>query len=159
MSKKKIVFFLFLIIFIAMCVFYALQMRDYKKIEIFDVSGITDGTNQFLYDVDAPLDSDYIVVSGYCYQNFTKYQTILYKILLKREDGTYFSIKTQPIERNDLVEEDEGLSFSKVGFYGRVSKGLDFSNHYYEVCYYIKLNRSEEYIINTNHYMGTREDN
>ena len=74
MSKKKIVFFLFLIIFIAMCVFYALQMRDYKKIEIFDVSGITDGTNQFLYDVDAPLDSDYIVVSGYCYQNFTKYQ-------------------------------------------------------------------------------------
>lgn len=158
--RIKMVILGYVVAFTCFLLFYKLQVNEYGKTYSINISNISDRTDDFEYMVDLPVDSDYIVLSGYAYQTQVEYKKIDYKIiLLNQKTGKAFCVKTQPIERKDLVEKNSNLSFSKVGLYGRVSKGAGaFSENYYEICYLIKINDEDECIVHTGFFMGTPEE-
>lgn len=158
--RRKIIVIGYGLAFLALFLFYQLQMHEYAGFQKIDIANAEDKTAEFQYGVDAPIDSTYIVISGYAYQTFMDYKTIDYKIvLLNKRTGETFSIKTQPVERQDLLKNDTALHFAKVGLYGRVSKKAGaFSQNYYEICYLITINNENSYVIHTGSYMGTAED-
>lgn len=158
--QKRIIIWGYVITLSALLLFCGLQKAEYERIYDIDIANISDKTSEFEFGVDDPVDSDYIVVSGYAYQVKEPYKSIDYKIvLLNQKTGKAFYVKTQPVERKDLVEADPDLPFAKIGIYGRVSKAAGaFSENYYEICFLLRIN-SEESIVHTGHYMGTLEEN
>lgn len=158
--QKKIIILGYGMTLLALLLFCGLQKAEYERTYDIDITNISDKTSGFKYDVDEPVDSDYIVISGYAYQVKEAYKSIDYKIvLLNQKTGKAFYVKTQPIERKDLVEADSDLQFAKVGIYGRISKAAgEFSENYYEICFLLRID-GEESIVHTGHYMGTPEEN
>ena len=82
--QKRIIIWGYVITLSALLLFCGLQKAEYERIYDIDIANISDKTSEFEFGVDAPVDSDYIVVSGYAYQVKEPYKSIDYKIVLKQ---------------------------------------------------------------------------
>lgn len=157
-NKKRAVILLYLCAFLMTAIYIAIRWKEYTLFCPFDITQYTDVTEQAVFDVENLIDSDYVIINGYCYLPNYEYKTIKYDVvLLEQNNGLAYKIPTQVVERPDLLEDNNSLDFDKVGFYARASKKKgQFGARYYEICYLLSL-EDNQYVVHSGQYMGTSE--
>lgn len=104
------------------------------------------------YDIEDIIYSDIdIVIKGWLVQIGSNNKYINRSILLKDDDGTIISIKTEAENRSDLAEKNTSETiYSKCGLIGRVKKDKLDKGKKYQVGFMIINQDEKEEVIFTN---------
>ena len=104
------------------------------------------------YDIEDIIYSDIdIVIKGWLVQIGSNNKYINRSILLKDDDGTIISIKTEAENRSDLAEKNTSETiYNKCGLIGRVKKDKLDKGKKYQVGFMIINQDEKEEVIFTN---------
>ena len=147
--QKKIV--LSSLIIISFSIYFFIE-RDFEKVK--EVKNVEDSYDiEVEYDIEDIIYSDIdIVIKGWLVQIGSNNKYINRSILLKGDDGTIISIKTEAENRSDLAEKNTSETiYNKCGLIGRVKKdkldkGKKFSDIYDLLALRINQDEKEEVI-------------
>ena len=137
MQKKIVLSSLIVIIIISFSIYFFIE-RDFEKVK--EVKNVEDSYDiEVEYDIEDIIYSDIdIVIKGWLVQIGSNNKYINRSILLKGDDGTIISIKTEAENRN------------KCGLIGRVKKDKLDKGKKYQVGFMIINQDEKEEVIFTN---------
>ena len=142
MQKKIVLSSLIVIIIISFSIYFFIE-RDFEKVK--EVKNVEDS-----YDIEVESDID-IVIKGWLVQIGSNNKYINRSILLKGDDGTIISIKTEAENRSDLAEKNTSETiYNKCGLIGRVKKDKLDKGKKYQVGFMIINQDEKEEVIFTN---------
>ena len=147
MQKKIVLSSLIVIIIISFSIYFFIE-RDFEKVkEVKNVDDI-----EVEYDIEDIIYSDIdIVIKGWLVQIGSNNKYINRSILLKDDDGTIISIKTEAENRSDLAEKNTSETiYNKCGLIGRVKKDKLDKGKKYQVGFMIINQDEKEEVIFTN---------
>ena len=147
MQKKIVLSSLIVIIIISFSIYFFIE-RDFEKVkEVKNVEDI-----EVEYDIEDIIYSDIdIVIKGWLVQIGSNNKYINRSILLKDDDGTIISIKTEAENRSDLAEKNTSETiYNKCGLIGRVKKDKLDKGKKYQVGFMIINQDEKEEVIFTN---------
>ena len=124
---------------------------DFEKVK--EVKNVEDSYDiEVEYDVEEIMYSDIdIVIKGWLVQIGSNNKYINRSILLKDDDGTIISIKTEAENRSDLAEKNTSETiYNKCGLIGRVKKDKLDKGKKYQVGFMIINQDEKEEVIFTN---------
>ena len=125
--------------------------RDFEKVK--EVKNVEDSYDiEVEYDIEDIIYSDIdIVIKGWLVQIGSNNKYINRSILLKGDDGTIISIKTEAENRSDLAEKNTSETiYNKCGLIGRVKKDKLDKGKKYQVGFMIINQDEKEEVIFTN---------
>ena len=134
-----------------MFLFYFFIERDFEKVK--EVKNVEDSYDiEVEYDIEDIIYSDIdIVIKGWLVQIGSNNKYINRSILLKGDDGTIISIKTEAENRSDLAEKNTSETiYNKCGLIGRVKKDKLDKGKKYQVGFMIINQDEKEEVIFTN---------
>ena len=124
---------------------------DFEKVK--EVKNVEDSYDiEVEYDIEDIIYSDIdIVIKGWLVQIGSNNKYINRSILLKGDDGTIISIKTEAENRSDLAEKNTSETiYNKCGLIGRVKKDKLDKGKKYQVGFMIINQDEKEEVIFTN---------
>ena len=124
---------------------------DFEKVK--EVKNVEDSYDiEVEYDIEDIIYSDIdIVIKGWLVQIGSNNKYINRSILLKDDDGTIISIKTEAENRSDLAEKNTSETiYNKCGLIGRVKKDKLDKGKKYQVGFMIINQDEKEEVIFTN---------
>jgi hypothetical protein len=150
MQKKIVLSSLIVIIIISFSIYFFIE-RDFEKVK--EVKNVEDSYDiEVEYDIEDIIYSDIdIVIKGWLVQIGSNNKYINRSILLKDDDGTIISIKTEAENRSDLAEKNTSETiYNKCGLIGRVKKDKLDKGKKYQVGFMIINQDEKEEVIFTN---------
>ena len=150
MQKKIVLSSLIVIIIISFSIYFFIE-RDFEKVK--EVKNVEDSYDiEVEYDIEDIIYSDIdIVIKGWLVQIGSNNKYINRSILLKGDDGTIISIKTEAENRSDLAEKNTSETiYNKCGLIGRVKKDKLDKGKKYQVGFMIINQDEKEEVIFTN---------
>ena len=150
MPKKIVLSSLIVIIIISFSIYFFIE-RDFEKVK--EVKNVEDSYDiEVEYDIEDIIYSDIdIVIKGWLVQIGSNNKYINRSILLKGDDGTIISIKTEAENRSDLAEKNTSETiYNKCGLIGRVKKDKLEKGKKYQVGFMIINQDEKEEVIFTN---------
>ena len=149
-TKKIVLSSLIVIIIISFSIYFFIE-RDFEKVK--EVKNVEDSYDiEVEYDIEDIIYSDIdIVIKGWLVQIGSNNKYINRSILLKGDDGTIISIKTEAENRSDLAEKNTSETiYNKCGLIGRVKKDKLDKGKKYQVGFMIINQDEKEEVIFTN---------
>ena len=149
-QKKIVLSSLIVIIIISFSIYFFIE-RDFEKVK--EVKNVEDSYDiEVEYDIEDIIYSDIdIVIKGWLVQIGSNNKYINRSILLKGDDGTIISIKTEAENRSDLAEKNTSETiYNKCGLIGRVKKDKLDKGKKYQVGFMIINQDEKEEVIFTN---------
>lgn len=149
-QKKIVLSSLIVIIIISISIYFFIE-RDFEKVK--EVKNVEDSYDiEVEYDIEDIIYSDIdIVIKGWLFQIGSNNKYINRSILLKDDDGTIISIKTEAENRSDLAEKNTSETiYNKCGLIGRVKKDKLDKGKKYQVGFMIINQDEKEEVIFTN---------
>ena len=149
-QKKIVLSSLIVIIIISISIYFFIE-RDFEKVK--EVKNVEDSYDiEVEYDIEDIIYSDIdIVIKGWLVQIGSNNKYINRSILLKDDDGTIISIKTEAENRSDLAEKNTSETiYNKCGLIGRVKKDKLDKGKKYQVVFMIINQDEKEEVIFTN---------
>lgn len=149
-QKKIVLSSLIVIIIISFSIYFFIE-RDFEKVK--EVKNVEDSYDiEVEYDIEDIIYSDIdIVIKGWLVQIGSNNKYINRSILLKDDDGTIISIKTEAENRSDLAEKNTSETiYNKCGLIGRVKKDKLDKGKKYQVGFMIINQDEKEEVIFTN---------
>ncbi|MFR4410623.1 MAG: hypothetical protein ACLT3L_06910 [Clostridium sp.] len=149
-QKKIVLSSLIVIIIISISIYFFIE-RDFEKVK--EVKNVEDSYDiEVEYDIEDIIYSDIdIVIKGWLVQIGSNNKYINRSILLKDDDGTIISIKTEAENRSDLAEKNTSETiYNKCGLIGRVKKDKLDKGKKYQVGFMIINQDEKEEVIFTN---------
>ena len=149
-QKKIVLSSLIVIIIISISIYFFIE-RDFEKVK--EVKNVEDSYDiEVEYDIEDIIYSDIdIVIKGWLVQIGSNNKYINRSILLKDDDGTIISIKTEAENRSDLAEKNTSETiYNKCGLIGRVKKDKLDKGKKYQVGFMIINQDEKEEVILTN---------
>lgn len=149
-QKKIVLSSLIVIIIISISIYFFIE-RDFEKVK--EVKNVEDSYDiEVEYDIEDIIYSDIdIVIKGWLVQIGSNNKYINRSILLKDDDGTIISIKTEAENRSDLDEKNTSETiYNKCGLIGRVKKDKLDKGKKYQVGFMIINQDEKEEVIFTN---------
>ena len=149
-QKKIVLSSLIVIIIISFSIYFFIE-RDFEKVK--GVKNVEDSYDiEVEYDIEDIIYSDIdIVIKGWLVQIGSNNKYINRSILLKDDDGTIISIKTEAENRSDLAEKNTSETiYNKCGLIGRVKKDKLDKGKKYQVGFMIINQDEKEEVIFTN---------
>ena len=149
-KENSIILFLIVIIIISFSIYFFIE-RDFEKVK--EVKNVEDSYDiEVEYDIEDIIYSDIdIVIKGWLVQIGSNNKYINRSILLKDDDGTIISIKTEAENRSDLAEKNTSETiYNKCGLIGRVKKDKLDKGKKYQVGFMIINQDEKEEVIFTN---------
>ena len=149
-QKKIVLSSLIVIIIISISIYFFIE-RDFEKVK--EVKNVEDSYDiEVEYDIEDIIYSDIdIVIKGWLVQIGSNNKYINRSILLKGDDGTIISIKTEAENRSDLAEKNTSETiYNKCGLIGRVKKDKLDKGKKYQVGFMIINQDEKEEVIFTN---------
>lgn len=122
MEKKIVLSALMIIVIISFSIYLFIEI-DFER--VMEVKKIEDNYNIDLeYEIEDIIYSDTdVIIKGWLAEVGNSNNYINRRILLKREDGTIISIKTEAEDRNDLsIKNTSETIYNKCGLIGRIKK-------------------------------------
>jgi len=150
MQKKIVLSSLIVIIIISFSIYFFIE-RDFEKVK--EVKNVEDSYDiEVEYDIEDIIYSDIdIVIKGWLVQIGSNNKYINRSILLKGDDGTIISIKTEAENRSDLAEKNTSETiYNKCGLIGRGKKDKLDKGKKYQVGFMIINQDEKEEVIFTN---------
>jgi hypothetical protein len=150
MQKKIVLSSLIVIIIISFSIYFFIE-RDFEKVK--EVKNVEESYDiEVEYDIEDIIYSDIdIVIKGWLFQIGSNNKYINRSILLKDDDGTIISIKTEAENRSDLAEKNTSETiYNKCGLIGRVKKDKLDKGKKYQVGFMIINQDEKEEVIFTN---------
>lgn len=150
MQKKIVLSSLIVIIIISISIYFFIE-RNFEKVK--EVKNVEDSYDiEVEYDIEDIIYSDIdIVIKGWLVQIGSNNKYINRSILLKDDDGTIISIKTEAENRSDLAEKNTSETiYNKCGLIGRVKKDKLDKGKKYQVGFMIINQDEKEEVIFTN---------
>ena len=141
---------LIVIIIISFSIYFFIE-RDFEKVK--EVKNVEESYDiEVEYDIEDIIYSDIdIVIKGWLFQIGSNNKYINRSILLKDDDGTIISIKTEAENRSDLAEKNTSETiYNKCGLIGRVKKDKLDKGKKYQVGFMIINQDEKEEVIFTN---------
>ena len=158
MQKKIVLSSLIVIIIISFSIYFFIE-RDFEKVK--EVKNVEDSYDiEVEYDIEDIIYSDIdIVIKGWLVQIGSNNKYINRSILLKDDDGTIISIKTEAENRSDLAEKNTSETiYNKCGLIGRVKKDKLDKGKKYQVGFMIINQDEKEEVIFTNEVIEISSD-
>ena len=149
-QKKIVLSSLIVIIIISFSIYFFIE-RDFEKVK--EVKNVEESYDiEVEYDIEDIIYSDIdIVIKGWLVQIGSNNKYINRSILLKDDDGTIISIKTEAENRSDLAEKNTSETiYNKCGLIGRVKKDKLDKGKKYQVGFMIINQDEKEEVIFTN---------
>lgn len=149
-AKENSITSLIVIIIISFSIYFFIE-RDFEKVK--EVKNVEDSYDiEVEYDIEDIIYSDIdIVIKGWLVQIGSNNKYINRSILLKDDDGTIISIKTEAENHSDLAEKNTSETiYNKCGLIGRVKKDKLDKGKKYQVGFMIINQDEKEEVIFTN---------
>lgn len=131
MEKKIVLLALMVIVIISFSIYFFIQI-DFER--VIEVKKIENNYNVDLeYEIEDIIYShNDVIIKGWLGEVGSPNNYINRRILLKSEDGTIISIKTEAEDRNDLsIKNTSETIYNKCGLIGRIKKNkLDKEKKY-----------------------------